>query len=51
MDKHELIKTAFTAIIAVVAKEALSWFITTTKRIALHKQTRVGSQSTEQEPE
>jgi hypothetical protein len=43
MEKHELIKTAFTAIIAVLAKEALSWLITTSKKLARHGQARAAS--------
>jgi len=38
MDKHELIKTAVTAIIAVIAKELLSWFVTASKKLAHHGQ-------------
>ena len=39
MDKHELIKTAVTAIIAVLAKEALSWFVATgKKKLARYRQ-------------
>ena len=43
MELHELIKTAVTAIIAVLAKEALSWFVTTSKKLARHRQARAVS--------
>lgn len=45
MDKHELIKTAVTAIIAVLAKELLSWFVTTSKKLGRRQQARTAQES------
>ena len=42
MDADELIKTAVTAVIAVIAKELLAWLITTRKKLPVSQEDLAG---------
>jgi len=41
VDKHELIKIVVTAVVAVIAKEILSWFVTTSKKVAVRLKSKL----------